>query len=114
MCRRELPAIDRLAGEYEGRVVFVAPAVDSSLDSATAVAESVLPSGKVMWGLDATKEIISAYGFNGVPSGAIVSADGTIAFVWSGPESTDEMQQVLDSLLVKAGEAAGAVTAPVN
>lgn len=107
MCRRELPAIDRLAGEYEGRAAFVAPAVDSSLASATAVAESVLPSGKVLWGLDATKEIASAYGFGGVPSGAIVAPDGSIAFVWSGPESTEAMQEVLDSLLVKAGEAAG-------
>ena len=114
MCRRELPAIDRLAGEYEGRAVFVAPAVDSSLDSATAVAESVLPSGKVLWGLDVSKEIISAYGFNGVPSGAIVATDGSIAFVWSGPESTEEMQRVLDSLVVKAGDAAGAVAATGN
>lgn len=103
VCRRELPAIDRLAGEYEGRAVFVAPAVDSSLAGATAVAESVLPSGKVLWGLDSTKEILSSYGFNGVPSGTIVAADGSIAFVWSGPESTDEMQRVLDSLLVEVG-----------
>ena len=91
--------------------MFVAPAVDSSLASATAVAESVLPSGKVLWGLDASKEIISAYGFNGVPSGAIIDTDGTIAFVWSGPESTEEMQRILDSLLV---EAAGTVGSSAN
>ncbi|MCE2527330.1 MAG: hypothetical protein J4G00_07340 [Actinomycetia bacterium] len=109
-----MPAIAELAGEYQDRMAVVAPAVDSSLEGATLVAEGLFPSGRVLWGLDQNSEISSAYGFNGVPAGVIIAAGGSIAFAWSGPPSTDEMKEVLDDLLAAAPEAAGLVTALAN
>ena len=72
----ELPAIDQLAEDYEGRVTVVAPAWKSSLEDTARVAERLLPSGRVLWGLDETEEVFSAYAVGSQPAGAIVSAGG--------------------------------------
>ena len=107
MCKRQLPAIETLGAEYEGRAVVLAPAVQSSLDRAAGVAENLLPSGRVPWGLDADQEVFSAYGFRGVPAGAIVAADGTLMDTWQGSGDIEEIRAVLDDLLSMSDEAAG-------
>ena len=99
MCKRQLPSVEELGAEYQGRVVVLAPAVQSSLERSAGVAESLLPSGLVPWGLDADQEVFSAYGLRGVPAGAIVAADGTLVSTWQGARDTDEIRAVLDELL---------------
>ena len=92
-------------------MVVLAPAVQSSLERAAGVAELLLPSGLVPWGLDADQEVFSAYGFRGVPGGAIVAADGTLMSTWQGARDTDEIKAALDDLLSTSDETAGGVSA---
>jgi thioredoxin-like negative regulator of GroEL len=97
-----LPAFDKLAGEYEGRVAVVGPAWKSSLEDTAAVAERLLSSGKVMWGLDAEQEIFEAFGVGGQPAGAIIAADGSLVSTWRGARNPDQIREILDSLLAEA------------
>jgi len=105
-----LPAIETLGAEYQGRVVILAPAVQSSPEGAARVAEQLLPSGLVPWGLDAEQEVFSAYGLRGVPAGAIVASDGALVDTWQGSGDIEEMKAVLDDLLSAADETAGRVS----
>ncbi len=104
ICRRELPGIEELAEDYEGRVTFVAPAVDSSMAGAAGVVEHLLPSGRVLWGLDEQQSAHEAYGFRGVPAGAIVAVDKSLVSAWDGPRNTDEIRDTLDMLLAPSVE----------
>jgi hypothetical protein len=88
-----------LAEEYEGRVTVVGPAWKSSLEDTAEVAEALMPSGRVLWGLDETQEIFSAYGIGGQPAGAIIAADGSLVVTWPGARSTDEIREALDEVL---------------
>ncbi len=94
-----MPAFERLAEEYEDRVTVVAPAWKSSLENTAGVADRLLPSGRVLWGMDYTEEIFSAYGVGYQPAGAIVSANGELVTTWPGAENPDTIRGVLDSLL---------------
>jgi len=105
-----LPSIETLGADYQGRVVVLAPAVQSGLDRAVGVAEQLLPSGLVPWGLDEDQDVFSAYGFRGVPAGAIVAPDGTLMDTWQGSRDIDEIKAVLDDLLSRSEEAMGMVS----
>lgn len=97
-----MPAVEGLAEEYEGRVTVVAPAWQSSLENTARVAEKLIPSGRVLWGLDETQEIFAAYGVKHQPAGAIVSARGELVATWPGVEDSDTIRGVLDTLLGEA------------
>jgi len=88
-----------LAEEYEGRVVVVAPAWKSSLEDTADAAAQLIPSGKVLWGLDETQEIFAAYGVGGQPAGAIVAADGSLVVTWPGARGGAAIREDLDALL---------------
>ena len=77
----------------------VEPACRSSLEDTAEVAEALMPSGRVLWGLDETQEIFSAYGIGGQPIGAMVAADGSLVVTWPGARSADEIREALDTLL---------------
>ncbi len=91
--------MERLAEEYEGRVTVVAPAWKSSLEDTARVADQLIPSGRVLWGMDYKEEIFSAYGVGYQPAGAIVSANGQLVASWPGAENPNTIREVLDSLL---------------
>ncbi len=97
-----MPAIDRLAEEYEGRVTVVAPAWKSSLENTARVVDRLLPSGRVLWGMDYTQEIFGAYGVGYQPAGAIVSARGELVTTWPGSANIETVRGVLDALLEEA------------
>lgn len=80
-------------------MTVVAPAWKSGLEETAAVADRLIPSGRVLWGMDYPEEIFSAYGVGYQPAGAIVSADGELVTSWPGAENPDVIREVLDSLL---------------
>ena len=112
ICRRELPGIEKLASDYEDLVTFVAPAIDSSMAGAAGVVEHLLPSGRVLWGLDENNRVHEAYGFRGMPAGAIVAVDKALVAAWDGPRNTDEIRVTLDKLLAPSSESPGTVPGP--
>ena len=69
-----------------------------------------MPSGLVPWGLDDDQEVFAAYGFRGVPAGAIVGSDGILMDTWQGSRDIDEIKAVLDDLLSMSDEAMGRVS----
>ena len=75
------------------------PAWKSSLEDTAEVAEALMPSGRVLWGLDETQEIFSAYGIGGQPIGAMVAAGGSLLSTWSGAGGAGQIREVLDTLL---------------
>ncbi len=81
---------------------MVAPAWKSSLEDTTQVADRLLPSGKVLWGLDGKQEVFAAYGVGGQPAGAIIAADGSLVSTWRGARNPDAIREVLDTLLADA------------
>lgn len=91
-------------------MAVLAPAVQSSLERAAGVAGQLLPSGLVPWGLDADQEVFSAYGFRGVPAGAIVASDGTLIHTWQGSRDIDGLKAVLDDLLAMSHETTARVS----
>ncbi len=72
------------------------------MEATAARAERLLPSGRVLWGLDSREEIFSAYGIGGQPAGAIVAADGSLISTWRGRRSSADLREALDSLLASA------------
>jgi hypothetical protein len=94
-----LPVIDQLAAEYSERVAFVAPAWKGSLEDTTERAAELLPSGEVMWGLDADESIFAAYGIPYQPAVVLIGSDGAVKEEWLGVRSEEEMRSSLQSLL---------------
>lgn len=80
----------------------MAPAWKSSLEDTAAMADRLVPSGNVLWGLDSREEIFSAYGIGGQPAGAIIAADGSLISTWRGRRGTGLIREELDALLASA------------
>lgn len=99
MCRRELPVVDALAGEYGDEVAFVAPAWKGSFDATAERAAELLPSGRVRWGLDADEDIFAAYGVPYQPATVLIASDGTVMEGWLGARGESEMRQAIERLL---------------
>ena len=81
---------------------MVAPAWKASLEDTAQMAQRLLPSGKVLWGLDGSQEIFQAFGVGGQPAGAIIAADGSLVSTWRGFKNPDQIRETLDALLVDA------------
>lgn len=75
-CQRELPAFDRAAERYEGRVAFVGVTFNDDQRSA----RDMLDKTGVRYpaGFDPKSEVAVDYGLRGMPTTYFVSADGKL------------------------------------
>ncbi|HUO46109.1 MAG TPA: hypothetical protein VM470_04695 [Acidimicrobiia bacterium] len=96
-----MPVIDQLAAEYGQEVAFVAPAWKGTAEATAARAAELLPSGSVMWGLDASEEIFALYGIPYQPATVLISADGEAVDRWSGARGEEEMRAAIESLIAE-------------
>ena len=80
-------------------MTVVAPAWKSSLEDTARMADRLIPSGRVLWGMDYAEEIFAAYGVGYQPAGAIVSAQGELVEAWPGAGDIRTIRTVLDRLL---------------
>lgn len=94
-----MPVVDTLAGEYEGKVDFVAVAYASSFDRTAAGAARLMPSGAIRWGLDENESVRALYGISGQPWTVLISASGEEVARWAGTKSEDELRASLDQLI---------------
>jgi len=97
-----LPVVDQLAAEYQDRVDFIAAAWKGTPEATAAQAASLMPSGSIMWGLDADEVIFSAYGIPYQPWTVLI-ADGVEVTRWPGALGETEIRAQLDSLLDLVG-----------
>lgn len=98
-----MPVIDDLAAEYGDRVDFVAPAWKASSSATAERAAELLPSGKVMWGLDADQVVFAAYQVPYQPVTVLITHDRVIFDSWLGARAEEEMRQAIETLLDLAG-----------
>jgi len=94
-----LPVIDEIAGEYGTEVAFVAPAWKGTPEATADRAAELIPSGNVLWGLDAQEEIFQTYGVPYQPVTVLIAADKTIFASWAGLRPEDEIREALDALI---------------
>lgn len=80
-------------------MAFVAPAWKAGFEATAERAAMLLPSGAVLWGLDADEEVFAAYGIPYQPATILISAEGEIVDRWAGARSESEMRAALMELL---------------
>ncbi len=91
-----MPVVDSIATDYSDDVTFLAVAGRASLDATTPVAEQLLTSGSVSWGLD--EAIWEAYEVFGQPVTFLISADDYVVGQWFGQRSESDIREALDHL----------------
>ncbi len=95
--------LDEFATEYSAEVTFVAPAWKGSPEATAARAGQLMPSGNILWGLDAQEEIFQAYGVPYQPVSVLIAADKTIFASWAGLRADDEIREAIDALIAYGG-----------
>lgn len=98
-CRRELPAVDAIAGELGDRVDFVAPAWKGTAEATAERATEFFRSGNIKWGLDAGEEIFELYDVAYQPVTYLIGADDTIVASWPGVRGAEEIRSAVEDLI---------------
>jgi hypothetical protein len=93
-----LPVVDNLAEEYEDRIAFVAVAWKGTPEATAERASELMPSGSMVWGLDASEEIFALYEVPYQPVTVLISADKQVAERWTGLRDEEEIRAALDRL----------------
>lgn len=99
VCRRELPIVDRISGDYADRIDFIAPVWKSAEEATRDAAAQILPSGNVKWGLDLDRIVFGLYGVPYQPVTVLISSDGLVVEEWAGVRSEQRIRESLDALI---------------
>ena len=102
-CQEELPALNKLAADYEPRKVkILAISVDENPAEATALlAKLHLPTSRMDIFLDTKSKVVSTYNIASMPSSFILDSKGIIRFVHPGFRTSDSAawRREIESLL---------------
>jgi hypothetical protein len=91
-----LPVVDEIAGDYEGEVVFLAVAGNSSLDKTIPRAEELI-SDRVQWGYD--QSVWELYGIRGQPWTVLITGNDRVVEVWPGARDEADIRAAIDRLV---------------
>ena len=80
----------------------MAAAWKSSFDRSAAAAADLMPSGAMMWGLDESEEVFSAFGIGSQPWTVLI-AEGVEVKRWPGARGYDEIKSEVDAMLALVG-----------
>jgi hypothetical protein len=94
-----LPVVDEISADYSDDVTFLAVAWKGTPEDTAERAAQIMPSGRVLWGLDADEEVFALYGVPYQPVTVLIGADKTIVDAWPGVLDEDEIRAKLDSLV---------------
>jgi hypothetical protein len=100
-----LPVVDNLAEEYDDRIAFVAVAWKGTPEATAERASELMPSGSMLWGLDASEQIFAMYEVPYQPVTLLISADKQVVERWTGLREEQEIRAALDRL--SAGSVSG-------
>jgi thiol-disulfide isomerase/thioredoxin len=98
VCSRELPTIDVVAPDYEGRITFVFVAGRSSLDASRAKVGTWFDPNRILWGYD--EDLWTTYEVFGQPNSYLISSDGIIVDHWFGHLPEPLLRDRLDALVL--------------
>ena len=93
-----MPVIDKLAQEYEDNVAFVAVAWKGTPEATADRAIELMPSGAMLWGLDASEEIFALFAVPYQPVTVLISADKQVVERWTGLRDEQQIRTALDGL----------------
>ena len=93
-----MPVVDKLAEEYDDRVAFVAVAWKGTPEATAERASELMPSGSMVWGLDASEEVFAMYEVPYQPVTVLISADKEVVERWTGLRDEHEIRAALDRL----------------
>jgi hypothetical protein len=94
-----LPVVDSISRDYADRVDFVAVAWRGTAADTAARAAELMPSGNIMWGLDAEEAIFAAYGVPYQPVTVLISAGKVAVGGWAGLQDEENIRAALDMLV---------------
>ncbi len=94
-----MPVVDQLAAEYSDRVRFLSVAWKGTLEDTRALANELLTSGDVTWGLDEDASFFSAYGVPYQPNTVLITGDDIIFDQWPGALSEEELRRRIEALI---------------
>lgn len=97
VCSRELPTIDAVAPDYDGRVTFVFVAGRSSIDASRQRVGSWFDPDRILWGYD--ESLWTLYEVFGQPVSFLISSDGVIVDQWFGHQAETFLRDRLDALV---------------
>jgi len=89
-CKKELPALDRLASKYSGKVYVLAVNIDKERKKADAFLAQAKVSNATTVLLDPDGKVAAAYDVPTMPSSYVVDSHGIIKHVQAGFKSGDE------------------------
>lgn len=93
-----MPVVDNLAQEYDDRITFVAVAWKGTAEDTAERASELMPSGSILWGLDASEEIFASYAVPYQPVTVLIGADKKVVERWTGLRDEQEIRIALDHL----------------
>ncbi len=99
-CVAEMPAMQRLADQYEGRLVIVGVNVGETLGEAQPFATENDIRYPLL--LDPETNVTEAYRVQAMPTSLFVDANGVVQFVRYGVLTPDQMDAAVQPLLVPA------------
>jgi thiol-disulfide isomerase/thioredoxin len=107
-CAKELPAWDKLAPEFKGKVTFVSINIDDEIADGKKFNKKLKLSNLQLVYLPADKSaVVAKYGSDSMPTTFIADAQGVVRYVRSGFEKGDvsgetkKMREQLNKLLTK-------------
>ena len=93
-----MPVVDSLAEEYDDRIAFVAVAWKGTPEATAERAAELMPSGSMVWGLDASEEIFALYAVPYQPVTVLIGADKREVERWTGLRDEQGIRAALDNL----------------
>ena len=93
-----MPVVDNLAQEYDDSIAFVAVAWKGTPEATAERAFELMPSGSMLWGLDAGEEIFALYAVPYQPVTVLIGADKQVVERWTGLRDEQEIRAALDRL----------------
>ena len=107
-CKKELPAWDRLAGKWAGKVTFVAININDQIDDGKRFNKKLRLSYMMLAYMPQEKSgVAPSYGSDHMPSTFVADPQGVVRFVHEGFEKNDvdneykKMKASLEKLLAK-------------
>ncbi len=88
-CAKELPIWDRLAGEYKGRVVFVALDIDDDIAVGKRFHQRLKLKNMILTYLSSESAVVGKYGADKMPSSFLADKNGVVRHVRAGFETGD-------------------------
>ena len=80
-------------------MTFLAVAWKGTAEDTAERAAQIMPSGRILWGLDTEEEVFALYGVPYQPVTVLIGADKTVVDAWPGVLGEDEIRARLDTLV---------------